>query len=348
MRKNIVLTSVMLLGLSASLNAATSYGTDVDNSASLTFSVGGVAQTTPIVSNTETFKVDRKVDLLIVRQDATNVSVVPGQVKAPKLTFRLTNETNGDQRFKVDLTNRASGSAGITGTDNFEATNLYLSTAADCTGSNLNGTVLPAVVGEGTNLELYVCGDIPAGQINGDISGIELLATAYTDDGAAAMVNTVGADDKDLVDIVLADGAGINDADHDGKFTDFSAFQVITATMTVAKSSCVVWDPINLTTNPKRIPGSVLRYAIQATNNGDADATSVALTDTLVSNLAYGVGTSGLTAVARVAEEACNCASPGVEVAGTTVSNSGQDVTVDYATVGPAVERCAYFDVTLN
>ena len=348
MKKNIVLASMMLLGLGVSANAATEYGTDVVNNASLTFSVGGVAQTTPIVSNDETFKVDRKVDLTTSRQDLANVSVVPGQTKAPKLTFEIKNLTNGAQKIKADLTNRAIGTPGVSGTDNFDTGALYLSIVSDCSTVNQDGTVFDFAA-EGSNLLLYVCGDIPAAQVNGDISGINLIATAYDDAGTAAIAVTAGADTAG-VDVVLADGsnAGVSgDADHDGKHGSFSAFQVISATMALAKSSCIVWDPVN-TTNPKRIPGSVLRYALQATNTGGADATNVALTDTLVSNLTYGVGTSGLTAIAQVSEETCNCASPGAVAAGTSVSNSGQAVTVDYGTVANGTPKCAYFDVLLD
>lgn len=48
-------------------------------------------------------------------------------------------------------------------------------------------------------------------------------------------------------------------------------------------------DPINGSTNPKRIPGAVIQYEISISNGaGGATATSVAITDSLVSEISDG------------------------------------------------------------
>lgn len=56
-----------------------------------------------------------------------------------------------------------------------------------------------------------------------------------------------------------------------------------TATLTVLKSSTIVSDPVNGTTNPKAIPGAVVRYDIVVTNTGTAavDASTVVIADPL-------------------------------------------------------------------
>jgi uncharacterized repeat protein (TIGR01451 family) len=60
----------------------------------------------------------------------------------------------------------------------------------------------------------------------------------------------------------------------------------------VTKTSAVVSDPVNGTTNPKMIPGAVVRYTISVTNTdrGTVDASTVVITDPLPANVTfYGV-----------------------------------------------------------
>lgn len=81
------------------------------------------------------------------------------------------------------------------------------------------------------------------------------------------------------------------------------------ATLTLVKSSTIVSDPINGSTNPKAIPGAIILYSIVATNTGNSavDANTVVITDPLPSNLSFdtttgvlfsnGTPTSGVTSV---------------------------------------------------
>jgi uncharacterized repeat protein (TIGR01451 family) len=63
--------------------------------------------------------------------------------------------------------------------------------------------------------------------------------------------------------------------------------------LTVLKSSTAFSDPLNNTTNPKRIPQGVVRYEITVTNTGPgtADANSLAITDRIPANTALYVAT---------------------------------------------------------
>lgn len=76
--------------------------------------------------------------------------------------------------------------------------------------------------------------------------------------------------------------------------TDVGSFTVNTVDLTLLKSSSVVSDPINLGSNPKRIPGAVIRYSILATNTsgGSPDTNSVVLTDPLPANTTLCVTTA--------------------------------------------------------
>lgn len=51
--------------------------------------------------------------------------------------------------------------------------------------------------------------------------------------------------------------------------------------LAIAKSSSLVSDPVNGTTNPKAIPGAALRYCLLVTNNGSSTATGIAVADPL-------------------------------------------------------------------
>jgi uncharacterized repeat protein (TIGR01451 family) len=61
------------------------------------------------------------------------------------------------------------------------------------------------------------------------------------------------------------------------------------AVLSVAKSSRVISDPVNGTTNPMMIPGAVVEYAITVTNVGNTTVTSNSLVmlDVLPPNVAY-------------------------------------------------------------
>lgn len=65
-------------------------------------------------------------------------------------------------------------------------------------------------------------------------------------------------------------------------------------TINVIKTVSIISDPINGTTNPKYIPGAVLRYSITVTNTGTraVDANSIIITDPLPTALTYYASTT--------------------------------------------------------
>ena len=67
-----------------------------------------------------------------------------------------------------------------------------------------------------------------------------------------------------------------------------------TATLVVTKTAIVISDPVNGTTNPKKIPGAVIQYTVNITNTGTlaVDSSSVVMTDPLPSNVTYYASTS--------------------------------------------------------
>lgn len=65
--------------------------------------------------------------------------------------------------------------------------------------------------------------------------------------------------------------------------------------LTVAKTSSVVSDPVNGTSQPKRVPGSVLRYTVTVTNagSGPVDANTLAISDPVPPNTDLYVAAAG-------------------------------------------------------
>ncbi|HEU4779978.1 MAG TPA: hypothetical protein VFS58_08865, partial [Steroidobacteraceae bacterium] len=72
--------------------------------------------------------------------------------------------------------------------------------------------------------------------------------------------------------------------------------------LTILKTSTVLSDPVNNTTNPKRIPQSVVRYDVTVTNSGPGtvDAGTLVITDLIPSDAAMYVATTSGNPVAFI------------------------------------------------
>lgn len=70
-------------------------------------------------------------------------------------------------------------------------------------------------------------------------------------------------------------------------------------TLTIAKASEVVSDPVNSTVLPKRIPGAIVRYAVVVTNSGTGfvDASTLVISDPVPTNTDLYVGSGSGPAV---------------------------------------------------
>src|SRR5688500_78873 len=91
--------------------------TTVTNNVSLDNQVGGVAQTQ--VTASDSFTVDRKVNLTVAEVGSATTSVSPGQLAAVT-AFTVTNPSNAALDLPLVATQLAGGSAAHGGTDNFD------------------------------------------------------------------------------------------------------------------------------------------------------------------------------------------------------------------------------------
>lgn len=309
----------------AAVSIGTPSGTTISNLATLNYTVGGVAQTA--IGSTQagnlagagtatTFLVDSKVNLTVAESKGTYTSVVPGQggagaitATSPFTTFTVTNTSNTTLDFNLAAANLAGGQvlfsgSGNTGIDNFDGLSCatYVDTNGDGTYTFGTDTAISFIdeLASGDSKTIFVVCNIPIAQINGDNAIVSLTATALgtftgpngayvTTPGTpgAAITKTVGAQANGTIDQVFADVAGTDDIVGDAKHSARGEFHVTTAVLNVAKTVTPVCDPANGNTNPKEIPGGVVRWTITITNTGGASATLGTIADTLDSNTTF-------------------------------------------------------------
>ncbi len=284
------------------LAAGTDSGVQINNTATVNYSVSGVAQAaigssptgnTAGAGSPTQFVVDNKVNLTLTRVGLAQTPVASGQTNQT-VVYRLENIGNATQGYTFTTAN-------LTG-DDFDMTNFRVRVSAD-TSCALNSTTPPAAgyasatdtadfvqsLLEDTCRWVYIVADTPAGLANGDLSNVTLtaitvVAGAANAGAAVAVTQTAGADTAGTVDVVFAD------AGRDARETAQGTYVVSTAALSVQKTSSVFSDPFNNTTNPKAIPGAVMEYAIALTNTGGANASVVSITDAVPANTTFLAG----------------------------------------------------------
>ena len=328
--------------------AGTTAGTTITNTATVDYQVGGVAQGQQSASNN--FTVDRKINLLVEEVGTVTTNVVPGQTNAVT-TFQLTNSSNETLDFALVASQIAGGTAAHGGTDTFDGTNVRVYRDNIATGTvgswDVGDTLLTGYVDElvvDTAIRLFVVADIPAALANNAVAGVTLRATAREGGLAgtqgAAITETTGANTAGK-DTVFADIAGVTgDAARDGAHSDNDDYTVQTATLAVTKTSRVISDPFNNTSNPKLIPGAVVEYCIAVANSGSAPATSVIINDPVPGQLTFSAGTILLNGT--VTAGTCNAdGAAGGSYAAPNVSGT-------IATIAAGATRTLVFRATVN
>jgi len=289
-RLALLVSTAATAGFAGSAQAATTSGTIVSNTASVTYTVGGAQTTTS--SNAATFVVDKKVNLTVAEVGGLPTYVSLGGTDQVT-TFTVTNQTNSVQDFKLDVTQTLA--LPILGTANFNVTNvrIYVDNGDGVFGAgDTQVTYLDELAADATKT-VFVVANIPAsGTPTPNTAIVSLNATTEAGGTAgvegAALVATVGADSPTTEDIVFADTATANlNIARDGMSRAFDSYVVSTATVSMVKSSVVLTDPINLLVTPKAIPGATVQYCIVVSNAGPQTATNVNVSDFVPANVTY-------------------------------------------------------------
>lgn len=326
--------------------AGTTAGSSIVNNVTVDYRVGGVAQNQ--VSANTSFVVDRKINLVVAEVGSSTTSVSPGQTAAVT-TFSVTNSSNATLDFGLAGTNRAGGTAAHGGTDNFDVSNIkiYVDTNSNGTydsGTDLQVTYLDQVAADAV-VTVFVVADVPLGRATGDVAGVRLTATAADGTTAgsqgAVLTQTAGANTAGM-DTVFADTNANGNTANDGIGFAEDDYTVLGANVTATKTSRVISDPINGTTNAKMIPGATVEYCIAVSNGaGSAAATNVAINDPVPAQTTYD-STFGIKLNGTVTAGACNADGvAGGSFAANTVSGTiGSIVAAD--------TRTLVFRVTIN
>ncbi len=349
-------SAVALVAMSSTpaLAVGTTAGTDITNNVSVSFEVGGEEQNE--VTDSDTFTVDRVIDVNVNFTGATPVSVSPGETQA-ELAFDITNLSN--DTVDLDLSTVLTGGTA----SNIENIEIYLDTNGDGT---LDATELAAgpitfldevAADPGDDSEVIsvvVVADITTDAVNDDTFDVVLIADAHEAGAAGLGTEIFGVDNTVAntagVDTILADGSGTAEENaNEGDHSDQGQFEVAGALVTVDKSSSIISDPVNGTTNPKAIPGAVIEYCIVVTNGADAaTATAVNVTDDLPFDVTF-------TAGDPIFVDADGDCSGGVDENGGDASfstgsgPSGEDqILAAVADIPASTSRSVYFQVTID
>jgi hypothetical protein len=327
---------IAAMGATPAFAVGTDAGTTVENIATISYSVGGVTQNTIDAANT--FTVDRKVNLIVTEVGASTTSVVPGQTSAVT-TFTVQNTTNATIDISLAAAQLSGGAAPFAGgSDNFDISNLTIWRETNGTAGFQSGaggdTLLTGVaeyldeLAEDATATIYIVGDVANTRVNGDIAAVSLTGTAResgTAGAQGAVITATSGANTAGVDTVLADGQGTDDAaTPDGKHSARDDYKVNAPVLSVSKISWVISDPINLTVNPKMIPGAVIGYCITVSNAAaGAAATSVSISDPVPAQVTYQASSAQVISAGPSGTPAtCSGTGTGGSVSGTTVSGT--------------------------
>jgi len=371
------LTIIIAITLLISCNAfadGTPSGTNIDNMATINYQVGGINQaiiesspsgnSTPGAGNgaVTTFVVDNKVDLTVTTVDAGAVIVLPGSTQAGGaynvLEFTIQNDGNTTQDYALSATAVTTGSAtAFDGEDDdFDMTpatiNVFVESGANAgyqVGED-TATFIDALAME-TSATVYIVADTPATAVNNQYASYHLLATTHTDTGPGLGVVTTadtGVWDSTSVQVVFADAQGSDTTNEaatpDGMHSSQDDYRVVTATLTVVKTSVVDSDPFG-SANPKAVPGAIVEYTIDITNNGSASATTVEITDSIPANTVFVVGS--ITAGDTIEYSDDNGATWTYVPVGVTDANV-TDISVTFNTIANGASASTDFQVEIQ
>lgn len=337
--------AVSAIAVTPAFAAGTTAGTTITNQVTLDYQVGGIDQNQ--VTASDSFTVDRKVNLLVTENGSTTV-VSPGQLAAVT-AFSVANSSNAPLDMALAVTQLSGGTAAHGGTDNFNVTGpkMYVDT-------NTNGSYDPGTDVEITYLDqlaaddsktVFVVADVPLGRSTGDVAGVRLTATASEANAAGSLGSTItqtsGANTSG-VDTVFADTAVGGNVLRDGIHFSEDDYTILAAALTATKTSRVISDPFNGSTDPKMIPGAVVEYCIAVANAaGSATATGINVSDELpletTYDAAFGIKLNGTVTGASCNADGAAGGSYAAGIASGTLSD-----------IAAGVTRTLVFRVTVN
>jgi uncharacterized repeat protein (TIGR01451 family) len=245
-------------------------GTDIQNTAEVTYSVGGVSTTA--TSNTVSVRVAEILDVVVTSQ-TPSVTVAAGDT-GRGLVYRITNTGNGPETFRLVTTS-------VIGGDEFDPTiaspSIYFDTDAS---GDLSPADTPYVVGSNDpvlapdgSVTVLVVNDIPASVVDGNRGFARLTADARTGSGAPGTAfASAGVGGTDAI-VGLTGAAASSQAQ----------YLVTSVTVNAVKSQTVV-DQFG---GSRPLPGARIDYTIVVSATGTGSAATAVFTDRIPANTSY-------------------------------------------------------------
>ncbi len=271
-------------------------------------------------------------------QSPTRQNVMTGGLAVPQYSLlELVNQSNTTDAVTTTLTLPVAVSGAQFTIFDVDYAAGQFADKVTVTGSRNGTTVLPTLTNGISN---YVTGNTAIGdsvsndtQSFGNVvvtfaSAIDKITISYNNDSATAPADP-GQQGVAIHDITMC--------------TPPSG-------LSVTKTSAIVSDPVNGTTDPKEIPGATVQYCILITNTGASAATSVVANDALASTkLTYVAGSmkSGTScAGATTAEDDDNTGADESDPFGASVS--GTTITATASSLAASASMALTFNATIN
>ncbi|TIX51253.1 DUF11 domain-containing protein [Alteraurantiacibacter aquimixticola] len=313
--------AVVSLGATPALAAGVLAGTDIENTATATYQIGGSPGA--VDSNTVTIRVDEVLNVSVTTLDSGSVAI---DGTGAVLTFSVTNEGNGPEAFDLTVLESIGG-------NDFNANVTFVAVDTNNNGIYDPGSDLILTTGVSTPsvdpddaLTVFVGVSLPGGQTDSDASQLRLTAEAATGTGAPgtsfagqgagggdAVVGATGADDDDLGALIVSLGG--------------SPLVALTKSATVA-------DPFGGT---QPIPGAIVTYSILATVSGTGSVDLLTVSDAIPAGTTYVPGSLALDSGSLT------------DAADTDAGEAnGSGISVDLGSVTSGASHTVEFDVEVN
>lgn len=344
----------LVLSSAAQAASGTTAGTSVTNTASVAYSIGGVAQT-PVSSNTASFVVDRKVNVTVAQVGGQATIGTAGDTNAV-IAFTVTNNTNAVQDFRLITAQQNTLVSTLLGhSDNFDVNNLRVFVDSNGNGTYEAGSDTATYIDElaaDATITIFLVADIPNSVPTNPYAGVGVTAVTAAGGTSGSLGADLSAsllgDSATTIDNVFADAAGTLDLTRDGRHSAIGEYGVGNASIEVTKTATTISDPLNLGVLPKAIPGAVIEYCIQVKNAGTGTATNIAVTDPIPAHSTFQAGS--ILVGGTVLLGACNA--DGSSVTDANDSDNGQydgtNVKSTIASLAAGVTRTTRFRVVLN
>ena len=267
-----MLIGMVALGLpQVSAAVGTIAGTDIDNTAVISYEVVGTPQT--ISSNTVTLTVAEVLDVDVTLVSGP-VSVVAG-ASTQELLFVVTNTGNGTETFSLAINNALTGDD----FDPVESTPAAIYFDTDGSGDFSAGDIAytpgsnDPLLAPDASVDVLLVNEIPATAADGDIGLSELSAASQTGTGAAG--DRFPGDGDGGIDAIVGT-SGAADA--------ISGQYVLSDIQLAVVKSATVLDPFG-GTDP--VPGAEITYRIVVTPSGSQTAANAVIVDAIPANTSY-------------------------------------------------------------